>query len=261
VRHYAKPLKGRYADKIPGKQGFKTLIKPSKNAIKEHVQELSQVIRLMNGQSTDTLIDALNPKIRGWANYHRHVVSSKVMSQVDNWMWHRVWRWAVRRHPKKNKRWVFKKYFRTIKTRTGQFASKTKQLARHAATKIRRFVKIRAGKSIYDGDEIYWASRLAKGYGDITPGKAARLKKQEGRCAGCQMKFRNGDLMETHHIKPKKQGGSDKEDNLVLLHKHCHDQYHALDLKRRHEERRNNENLAPVYREMSDLQAEVMGII
>jgi len=75
------------------------------------------------------------------------------------------------------------------------------------------------------------------------------------------MKFRNGDLMETHHLKPKRQGGADKEDNLVLLHKHCHDQYHALDLKRRHEARRNNDNLAPVYREMSDLQAEVMGIV
>jgi RNA-directed DNA polymerase len=261
VRHYAKPLTGRYADVEPGKQWFKTLIKPSKNAIKEHVRELSQVVRSMNGQSQEKLIDALNPKIRGWANYHRHVVSSKVFSAVDNWMGHRVWRWSVRRHPRKGKRWVFKKYFRTIKTRTGQFASKTKQLARHAATKIRRFVKIRAGKSVYDGDEIYWASRLARGYGDITSGKAARLKKQEGRCAGCLMKFRNGDLMETHHIKPRKQGGRDKEDNLVLLHKHCHDQYHALELKRRHDQRRSNDDLAPVYREMSDLQAEIMGIV
>lgn len=58
-----------------------------------------------------------------------------------------------------------------------------------------------------------------------------------------------------------KAGQLKKRNNLVLLHLHCHDQYHAEFTRIKHEERRNNKNLAVPYREMSDIQAELMGII
>jgi len=78
------------------------------------------------GQSQDKLIEELNPKIAGWANYYQHVVSSKVFSDIDHWLWHKTYRWG--RHPNKGRKWVYKKYFRTIKKRTGQFASGAKIL-------------------------------------------------------------------------------------------------------------------------------------
>ncbi|NEO24149.1 MAG: HNH endonuclease [Moorea sp. SIO4A5] len=33
--------------------------------------------------------------------------------------------------------------------------------------------------------------------------------------------------METHHRKPRSLGGSDKDENLELLHLHCHDTKHG----------------------------------
>jgi len=45
------------------------------------------------------------------------------------------------------------------------------------------------------------------------------------------------------------------------MHKHCHDQYHAQYLKQRHLERQTDENLAQTYQEMTDIQAEIMGIV
>jgi 5-methylcytosine-specific restriction endonuclease McrA len=67
--------------------------------------------------------------------------------------------------------------------------------------------------------------------------------------------------METHHKIHVANGGSNKYNNLVLLHLHCYDQYHAKFAKIKHEERRNNKNLASSYQEMSDIQAEILGIV
>ena len=53
----------------------KLLIKPSKTNVKAFLDGIRQTIRNARGMSAADLIDLLNPKIRGWANYHRHVVS------------------------------------------------------------------------------------------------------------------------------------------------------------------------------------------
>jgi RNA-directed DNA polymerase len=61
--------------------------------------------------SAADLIDQLNPKIRGWANYHRHVVSKRTFGSVDHTIFSSLWQWARRRHPSKSPRWFKPKYF------------------------------------------------------------------------------------------------------------------------------------------------------
>ena len=43
--------------------------------------------------------------------YYRHVVSKQTFQQVDYHIWRALWRWAKRRHPKKPKRWLYRRYF------------------------------------------------------------------------------------------------------------------------------------------------------
>ena len=68
-----------------------------------------------------------------------------------------------------------------------------------------------------------------------TPVAAARvatlLKKQKGICAQCGLYFKDGDLLEVDHIKPRRNGGKDTKDNRQLLHRHCHDTKTANDDK------------------------------
>jgi RNA-directed DNA polymerase len=40
-------------------------------------------------------IEELNPKIRGWANYHRHMASSRTFEHVDHVIFHALRRWAA----------------------------------------------------------------------------------------------------------------------------------------------------------------------
>src|ERR1700722_715434 len=78
----------------------KLLIKPSKKNIKTFLDGIRGNIKAALGMSAVDLIDWLNPKIRGWSNYHRHVVSSRVFSRVDYAIFICLWQWALRRHRK-----------------------------------------------------------------------------------------------------------------------------------------------------------------
>jgi RNA-directed DNA polymerase len=89
----------------------KLLIKPSKKNVKVFLDGIRKIIKAGLGLSAAGLIDWLNPKIRGWANYHRHVVSKRVFQRVDNAIFNSLWQWARRRHQRKSRVWLKKKYF------------------------------------------------------------------------------------------------------------------------------------------------------
>ncbi|MGL4879479.1 MAG: reverse transcriptase domain-containing protein, partial [Waterburya sp.] len=96
------------------KLGFKTLIKPSDESIKRHYDNLAQVIRTHNSAPQSALISKLNPIIRGWCNYYKTVCSKATFSKIEHLIFLRLWRWAVRRHPNKNKAWIVNKYWKTV---------------------------------------------------------------------------------------------------------------------------------------------------
>ncbi len=89
----------------------KMLIKPSKNGVLSFLESVRKFIKEHPTIATVALIKVLNPRIRGWANYHRRVVSGAVFAYVDHEIWKALWRWTKRRHPNKGRRWVKEKYF------------------------------------------------------------------------------------------------------------------------------------------------------
>ena len=89
---------------------------------------------------------------------------------------------------------------------------------------IIRHVKVRGNKSPYDGDWPYWGQRLER---DPTkPTRVIRLlKRQNGRCMCCGLRFTTEDALEVHHWDSDRQ--NNRYRNLALLHAHCHDQTHG----------------------------------
>ena len=127
------------------KYGDKLLIKPSKKSIKALKLKLQLIIKQNISVPQALLIHLLNPIIRGWGNYHRHVVSSVAFSKIDHWLWRKVWRWAKRRHPNKNNGWIRTKYFHRIQSREWMFANvkgDRATLYKMSDIKIRRHKKI-----------------------------------------------------------------------------------------------------------------------
>jgi RNA-directed DNA polymerase len=126
-----------------------------------------------------------------------------------------------RRHPNKPSRWIVRRYWRLPQW---DFGTKEGTLAQHARTRIVRHVKIPGGKSPFDGDWLYWASRWGH-YPEVSPAVAWLLQAQRVRCAYCKRRFVPGeDLLERHH----KDGdrSNHRRSNFALLHRHCHDAVH-----------------------------------
>lgn len=105
------------------KYNGKLLIKPSKANVAAFLKKVRTVIKGNKTLNQDYLIQMLNPMIQGWANYHRHVVAKATFARVDYEIWRTLWQWAVRRHPNKGGRWVRKRYFHTLGTRSWVFAA------------------------------------------------------------------------------------------------------------------------------------------
>lgn len=104
------------------KHGGKLLTTPSRKNMHAFLEKVRDVIRL-NGTATQAnLIGKLNPIIRGWANYHRHVVASSSFSKAEMVLWHSLWRWAKRRHSKKSAAWVANRYWHRLGKGRRKFA-------------------------------------------------------------------------------------------------------------------------------------------
>src|SRR5215469_8665041 len=99
----------------------KLLVKPSQKNVKAFLATVRAVIKGNKQATAGDLIFQLNPKIRGWAEYHRHVASEETFCKVDHAIFQTRWQWAKRRHPNKKAAWVKKKYFKTIGDRNWVF--------------------------------------------------------------------------------------------------------------------------------------------
>ena len=214
--------------------GFKTYIKPSKAAIQRHSGKLRDTIDSHRHSKQEILIKSLNPMIVGWSNYYSHVISSAVFNKFDSLVYEKLRGWAIYRHPKKNKHWIMGKYWRVNDGKGWIFQppEEDRQLFQHSRTPIRRHVKVRGSRSPYDGDWLYWSTRLGR-HPEVSSRTARLLKRQQGKCPECGLYFTDGEKMEVDHIIPKEMDGSDAIYNLQLLHRHCHDEKTFRDTNRR----------------------------
>ncbi len=216
------------------KSGYKLLIKPSKESIKDIKTKLKEVWLKYCAFDVKTLVSKLNPIIRGWANYFRVGVSRKVFEELDYWMHKRARRYAKRMHPDKNDAWRKKRYFgkfnleRNDKWVFGDFESGI-HLLKFTWFKIQRHVLI-PGLSTPDdpNPEVQqWFKEHRKRQSKNYKNSWQKLSKNQNFvCPRCKESLFNGEQLHTHHIIPKSKGGKDTYKNLQLVHLICHQQIH-----------------------------------
>jgi RNA-directed DNA polymerase len=217
----------------------KLLTKPSKKNVGTFMKGIRRTIKAAHGVSAADLIDQLNPKIRGWANYHRHVVSKRTFGHVDRNIFSSLWQWARRRHPNKSPRWFKPKYFDRHGNRDWSFFGETCDdegrptkvwLYYSKSTPIKRHVKVKGEANPYDPTyETYFEER--EGAHMLETFRGTRTLRylwyeQRGLCIQCNTKITRITGWRLHYCVPRVMGGSTGAKNCVLLHPECHDRVH-----------------------------------
>ena len=218
------------------KYNGKLLIKPCKSAVKSFLGKVRDIIKSSKSIKQEILIRRLNPVIRGWVNNQRYVVSSKVFSTVDYEIYKCLWQWAKRRHKKKSRKWIARKYWHDIDSRQWTFSVPYEnqgtegkplycKLEYATDTKIIRFKKIVAEANPFDE---YWTDYFEEREGEkllnSTKGREKLLtiwRRQGRRCPVC------GDLI-TSETGFKVHTPAGKESRKIMVHKECHEEIHSL---------------------------------
>lgn len=221
---------------------FSCIIKPGKKEIKAFMKEIKDTIKKSGNMTFEQLLRKLNPKLRGWANYYRYVVSKKIFNKVGKYILHSIVLLLKRRHPDKGIKWIQKRYFTTIDRNNwvpfAEYKTRKGRTARFTLVNISkdipiiRFVKVKGNHSPLDPSlKEYWAKRNASN-GKTRFASRSKLEhifnREKGICPICTEHITLDDEFELHHIKPVNNGGTNHPDNLVFLHKECHKSKHKV---------------------------------
>jgi RNA-directed DNA polymerase len=231
----------------------KLLIRPSKAAQRRIRERLRTEMWSLRGVNARAVIQRLNPIIRGWAAYHRTVVSSEVFAALDDYMWKLGYKWARHVHPNKSAHWAVARYYdRFNKARRDRWVFGDRQsgayLRKFAWTRIVRHQMVKGRASPDDPTMAeYWAKRRRKAPPPpIGKTNQRLLKAQDGRCPLCGSLLLSADdppqsplqweqwLAHTRKTIIKvamREDGTSDETKPRLIHAHCHRRHAADDGK------------------------------
>jgi RNA-directed DNA polymerase len=145
----------------PGQlRGLKTLITPSRDAHKRHLQRTGTWIRRHRGTRQEAWIQALGPVLTGWARSSAPVAAKAVLVKMSHRGHQQLRRWAYWRHPHQGDRWRMPRYWQRQDGR--MVFGKPRTLPRHPETPMTRHAKVAGTRSPDDGNWAYGGLRLRR---------------------------------------------------------------------------------------------------
>lgn len=218
----------------------KLLTKPSRPNVQAFLAGIKTFFHENLNTPVDKLLILLNPKIRGWALFHRSSASKRIFDYVDSRIFHELEHWMHRRHPRKTLLWCYRKYLTSVGNRNYVLQAtfqdrrdqpRTIRLYKAADVPIKRHVKIKAAANPFLPEwESYFEERIALQMKASLYGYDKLLRlwfKQDGICPLCVQKITRDTGWNLHHRIRLVDGGDDSMTNLILLHPTCHQQLHA----------------------------------
>lgn len=214
-------LKKRDLKKNKSKPSEKVLIiKPSKKSIKSFKSKIKKKFR--SNKPIRALISDLNPVLRGWTNYYRDSYhSQEVFQSIGHYIYQLWWKWAQKKHPKRNKNWIYKRYIFKTKKRSWRIGESEDILlfdvtqAKQIETK-----SLRNNVNPYS-DENYYVERTV--IRNSEKFRAAIYRKHNFKCFVCEQALYGPEEVHLHHVIPRKDGGEYTLVNIVPVHATCHE--------------------------------------
>jgi RNA-directed DNA polymerase len=219
-------------------RGKKLLITPQKQQGTDLLRALRSWLKRHQAVSAEAVLRHLTPLRRGWALYYCHVGSNRTFQNGEHHRWRALWQWAKHRHPRKPRRWIYRRYFEPGPSGATFYADSRDRrgqplrlrLAKISRIPIVRQVQVKGTASPDDPTlQAYWTTRRIK-MGRRRLAKGSKLyqlaEAQRWQCLGCGQTLFDGQEVHLHHRIPVHAGGRDDVENLQWLHQVCHHQQH-----------------------------------
>lgn len=234
------------SNRVKGTKKGIFLVQPSSTKVKAFVRELVTIIKKYKNRSSYDLVLKLNQKLRGWTEHYRKVSSQKAFRTIHYHVWKALWSMLQKKHRRRSKSWLYGKYFEKVGENKWIFVGKKREqklsLFQIPYVPIKRHLLCK-DLNAYDPEAIEYLFKrnISRSKSALFSGsaKGALSKLQKGYCPVCDASLFNGEELEIHHIKPRREGGDHSLKNLKLLHKLCHKQV----------EYSKNDNLKATWRE------------
>jgi RNA-directed DNA polymerase len=244
----------------------KVIISPSRQNVIAFKRKLKTLIGKNSNLTAIELLQKLNPILRGWTRYFSVSICAKILSEVDNYVYRRLWRWCTRKHPKVGKFHLGDKYFlmgsdngiMSPHDRKWHFYGQSKNKSKRVKgdnikflvftlleTKIIAARKLAISPSIREISPYLNENKYLEFKANIAKKRTREssndfhvlYNRQKGKCEFCNrpMEFESvgeetkPEALEIHHIKPLSIGGMHAGySNKSLLHKSCHKRVHEI---------------------------------
>lgn len=173
------------------------LIKPTKESLKRFLSKLKHILDSNKSVKQESVIRLMNPLINGWTNYYRYCCAGETFSKADYLIHQKMWRWAARRHPKKGRKWIAKRYFSQIGNQKWCFSVSFNKrnpesritLIKLSNTNIERYTKIKREANPFDPEsKEYFETRETNKMLSNLKGRKTLLQlweKQGRKCPVC----------------------------------------------------------------------------
>jgi hypothetical protein len=201
------------------------LIRPTKSNIQRMRDTISRYFDRRNHEASVTdIIVAINPILRGWANYYRFVNSKATLQEIQFYTFQKFMKWYrgkyrmnMKEGTMRGEEWIRRDnllhiYNAAAETKVQRYMPKKGRLTNnpYLESEMSREEPLEAvkwfGKSNRDGDLRNECFKRDMGICQL--------------CMGCRTDI------DAHHITPLEEGGIDTLENLITLCEKCHYKVH-----------------------------------
>lgn len=227
-------------------------ITPSVKSVKKIKSRIKEVFKKYASNTTKIFIKKMNEVIRGYAQAKWHWHSSRTFSLLTCYCYILCWRFALRRHKNKSKKWMKDRYFTSLNIgnvkgdwyfydifdKSNKYEEKF--MYKFNLFKIVDHVKCKMDKIPDNKEDRQYFKQLNITRGIRRPFNILfkldkTLAESQGHtCPVCSESLYNDLPLNMHHIKPISERGEFSFSNLVLIHEECHIDLHSSAEKLKH---------------------------
>lgn len=240
------------------------VLTPNKIKVRNLRIKLREIFKKSQNLTSYELIAQLNPIIKGWCNYFCLSQSYVTLNKLEQFLYHRCWRWAQEKHKRWGKKRLAEYYFKKrFKGRAWNFFGVSNKASRFSPPPAKPWagtntkektktiylqkptacVKVRSAKDLnlperlrkihaYSTEKFMLEEHLQKQKRKALPKDKDIKSKRDARhkCTLCHLEIkRDEENLHIHHTKPISEGGSKsarKNFAFQWLDKECHQAKH-----------------------------------